>query len=166
MLIRIQSHGFLIILVMMWINYQLNSWSHKSVVDLLCIMGCYSLDGGVNTRLTVQRHTCLIWYAVPFFNRRSKYKSKCRLWHSQICKERQVATQTNRILSILKEKPQYLKHYENSPFLVLWIQAFSRHLPSIQRNKQRVEIKCLPTSNNVERTLFLKIKQVIYLISS
>ena len=48
-LITIQSQGFLIIRVMMWINYQLNSWSHKSVEDLPCIMGCYSLDGDVNT---------------------------------------------------------------------------------------------------------------------
>ena len=88
MLITIQSHISLIIRVMMWINYQLNSWSHKSVVDLLCIMGCYSRDGEVNTHLTVQRHGCLVWYSVMFFNRWSKYKSKCRLSHMQICKER------------------------------------------------------------------------------
>lgn len=69
MLITIQSHSSLIILVMMWINYQLNSWSPKFVVDLLCITGCYSLDGEVNTHLTVQRHThthrqCLVFSSV------------------------------------------------------------------------------------------------------
>lgn len=66
MLITIQSHCSLIIPVMMWINYQLNSWSHKSVVDLLHIMGCYSLDSEVNRQLTVQRHahTRLVWFPV------------------------------------------------------------------------------------------------------
>lgn len=95
MLITIQSHSSLIIPVMMQINYQLNSWSHRSVVDLLCIMGCYSLDGEVNTHLTVQRHahTSLVWYSVLFFNRWSKYKSKCGLSHMQVCKERPTVTQ-------------------------------------------------------------------------
>lgn len=93
-LITIQSHSSLIILVMMWINYQLNSWSQKSVVDLLCTMGCHSLDGGVNTRLAVQRHAhaCTVWYSVAFFDRWSKYKSKCRLSHMQIRKERPTHT--------------------------------------------------------------------------
>lgn len=52
LLITIQSHSSLIILVMMWINYQLNPWSHKSVADLLCIMGWYSRDGVGNTLCT------------------------------------------------------------------------------------------------------------------
>lgn len=55
MLNVIQIHSSLIILVMTWINYRLNSRSRKSVVDLLCITGCHSLDGEVNKRLTVQR---------------------------------------------------------------------------------------------------------------
>lgn len=44
MLIMIQSHSSLIILVMMWINYQLNSWSHKSVTDPPRSVGRYSRD--------------------------------------------------------------------------------------------------------------------------
>lgn len=67
---------------MMWINYQLKSWSHKSVVDLLCIRRYYSLDGKVNKNLIVQRR--LVWYSVMFFNSWSKYKSKCRLSYTDM----------------------------------------------------------------------------------
>lgn len=62
LLITIQSHSSLIILVMMWINYQLNPWSHKSVADLLCIMGWYSRDGVGNTLCKdMHIHVCLVF---------------------------------------------------------------------------------------------------------
>lgn len=79
----------LIILVMMWINYQLNSWSHKSAVDLLCTTGCYSLGGEVNTHLSTHMHTHTqsAWYSAMLSNRLSKwvsniYNNECTLTHA------------------------------------------------------------------------------------
>lgn len=62
MSITIQSHSRLIISVMIWINYQLNPRSRKSVVAPRCAMGRYPLLGEVCTRRTdMHMHVCLIF---------------------------------------------------------------------------------------------------------
>lgn len=53
MVIKIQSHSHLLVLVIMWINYQLNTWSRKSLLDLRCILGCCSLDGEIKNHHAV-----------------------------------------------------------------------------------------------------------------
>lgn len=105
MLIIIQSHSSPIILVMIRINYKLNSWSHKSAVNLLCIMGSYSLDGIANTYTSscAKLQTHMDWLCcIPFLSRLTEIKSKCRLLHRWICKERRAPTQaeTNILWSV------------------------------------------------------------------
>lgn len=62
MSITIQSHSRLIISVMIWINYQLNPRSHKSVAALLCAMGRHPPLRKVCTRhKDMHMHVCLIF---------------------------------------------------------------------------------------------------------
>lgn len=62
MSITIQSHSRLIISVMIWINYQLNPRSHKSVAALPCAMGRHPPPGEVYARLKdMHMHVCLIF---------------------------------------------------------------------------------------------------------
>lgn len=61
MSLTIQSHSRLIISVMIWINYQLNPQSHKSVAALPCAMGRHPPPSEVYTRRKdMHMHVCLI----------------------------------------------------------------------------------------------------------
>lgn len=103
-LITIQSHISLIILVMMRINYQLNSWSPQ-------ICGGSALHHGMLLTAGWSKYTSHFAQtqtgSVMFFNRWTEYGCKCRVLH-----ERQETTGAKTKMYITASSVQQRKNLE------------------------------------------------------